>query len=99
MAGRKAMIDRDHELPVTRQAEPLGISRGAMFYLPRPESPTDLALMRRLDELHLKRPFVGARVLRDRLQRQGMLRPTINSYDQVTPLEGDQSAVFHSCLG
>ena len=47
------MIDRDHALPVTRQAQVLGMSRGAVYYLPRPISVADLALMRRIDELHL----------------------------------------------
>ena len=66
------MIDRDHELSLTRQAELLGISRGAVYYLPRPVSAADLALMRRVDELHLEHPFMGARMLRDQLQRQGI---------------------------
>ncbi len=47
------MIDRDHELSVTRQAELLGISRASVYYLPRPVSDADLELMRRLDALHL----------------------------------------------
>ena len=47
------MIDRDHELSVSRQAKALGISRGSIYYLPRPISGADLALMRRIDELHL----------------------------------------------
>ena len=51
------MIDRDHELPITKQAEVLRISRGSVYYLPRPVSAADLALMRRLDELHLEFPF------------------------------------------
>src|SRR5262245_15739205 len=66
------MIDRDHDLPVTRQAELLGISRGAVYYLPRPVSAPDLALMRRLDQLHLEHPFMGARMLRDQLLREGI---------------------------
>jgi putative transposase len=61
------MIDRNHELSVTRQARELGISRGSVYYLPRATSPTDLALMRRIDELHLDYPFAGARMLRDLL--------------------------------
>ena len=52
-AERKAMIDRDHALPITRQAQWLGISRGAVVCLPRPTSPAELNLMRRIDELHL----------------------------------------------
>jgi putative transposase len=49
---------------VTRQAEALGISRGAVYYEPRPMSAWDLALMREIDALHLDFPFAGARMLR-----------------------------------
>ena len=66
------MIDRDHKLSITRQASLLNISRGTVYYLPQPVSPADLALMRRIDELHLKHPFMGARMLRDQLARQGI---------------------------
>ncbi len=66
------MIDREHELSITRQAKLLEISRGTVYYLPRPVSPADLALMRRLDRLHLQHPFMGARMLRDQLARQGI---------------------------
>jgi putative transposase len=66
------MIDRSDDLSITRQAELLGISRGAVYYLPRPVSPADLALMRKLDELHLEHPFMGARMLRRQLARQGI---------------------------
>jgi putative transposase len=66
------MIDRNHTLAVTRQAELLGMSRGSVHYLPRPPSAADLALMRRLDELHLEHPFMGARMLRDPLRREGI---------------------------
>ena len=65
------MIDHDHELSITRQASLLNISRGSVYYLPQPVSPADLALMRRIDELHLEHPFMGARMLRDQLKRQG----------------------------
>jgi len=66
------MIDRDHDLPVSRQAQVLAISRGSVYYLPRPVSQADLVLMRRIDELHLDHPFMGARMLRDQLLRQGL---------------------------
>src|SRR3984893_12958402 len=56
-AERKAMIDRNDDLPMSRQAKVLGISRGSVYYLPRPVSADDLALMRRIDELHLDYPF------------------------------------------
>src|SRR6185503_16065090 len=48
IAERKAMIDREHELPITKQAEALKISRGSVYYLPRPVPSADLALMRRM---------------------------------------------------
>jgi hypothetical protein len=66
------MIDREHDLPISRQAKVLNISRGSVYYKPRPVSPEDLALMRRIDELHLERPFAGARMLRDFLNREGV---------------------------
>ena len=58
------MIDRAHDLPITKQAEALNISRGSVYYLPRPVSEADLAIMRRLDRLHLEFPFAGSRMLR-----------------------------------
>jgi putative transposase len=65
------MIDRNHTLPITRLAELLRLSRGTVYYLPQPISSTDLALMRRIDELHLKYPWAGARMLRDWLCNEG----------------------------
>ena len=66
------MIDRAHDLPIARQAKVLNISRGAVYYKPRSVSIEDLAIMRRLDELHLEHPFMGARMLRDMLNREGV---------------------------
>jgi putative transposase len=57
------MIDREHELPVTKQAQVLRISRGTVYYLPRPVPEADLAIMQRLDRLHLGFPFAGSRML------------------------------------
>ena len=65
------MIDRKHDLPITRQAEVLRISRGSVYYLPRPVSETDLAIMRRVDRLHLECPFAGSRMLRGLLAAEG----------------------------
>ena len=65
------MIDREHDLPITRQVRALGISRGSVYYLPRPVPAADLAVMRRMDELHLEFPFAGSRMLRDLLNREG----------------------------
>lgn len=66
------MIDRDHPLPLTRQAKAVGISCGSVYYLPRPVPPQDLSLMRRIDELHLEHPFAGGRMLRGLLAREGV---------------------------
>ena len=66
------MIDRNHALPVTRQAKALGVSRSSVYYIPRPVPAEDLRLMRRLDELHLDHPYAGARMLRDLLRREGV---------------------------
>ena len=67
------MIDRKHDLPITRQAKALNISRGSVYYLPRPVSAADLAIMRRMDELHLDYPFAGSRLLRDLLNGEGIV--------------------------
>ena len=66
------MIDRDHDLSIAKQAKALGISRGSVYYLPRSVSPADLAVMRRMDELHLDFPFAGSRMLRDLLRQEGI---------------------------
>ena len=65
------MIDRTHDLPVRRQAQLVGISRGTMYYVPEEVSEADQRLMRRIDELHMKHPFAGSRMLPDLLNREG----------------------------
>ena len=82
------MIDRDHDLPLTRQAAVLNISRGSLYYKPRPVSAADLALMRRMDELHLEFPFAGARPRSrygiDPVAGRGLggIRPAIDRFDR-----------------
>ena len=66
------MIDRRHDLSITKQAEALGISRSSVYYLPRPVPAAELAVMRRMDELHLEFPFAGSRMLRDLLNQDGI---------------------------
>ena len=65
------MIDREHDLPITKQAQVLRISRGSVYYLPRSVSATDLEVMRCLDRLHLEFPFAGSRMLRGLLAAEG----------------------------
>src|SRR6202020_1600048 len=66
------MIDRGHDLPLGRQAELLGLNRSTLYYEPRPVPPAELAIMRRIDELHLDYPFAGSRMLRDLLRGEGI---------------------------
>ena len=65
------MIDRTHPLPVVRQCQLLGMARSTAYYHATPVSDSVLTLMRRIDELHLQYPFVGARMLRDLLRHKG----------------------------
>ena len=65
------MIDREHPLPVTAQCQLLQLPRSSAYYRSEPVSPADLALMRRIDELHLEYPFAGSRMLRDMLGQEG----------------------------
>jgi putative transposase len=65
------MIDREHGLPVSTQAKVLNISRGSVYYLPRPVSERDLKLMRRIDELHMDYPFAGSRMMQGLLKQEG----------------------------
>jgi putative transposase len=65
------MIDREHDLPITKQADVLRISRGSVYYLPRSVSATELEVMRRLDRLHLEFSLAGSRMLRGRLAAEG----------------------------
>ena len=65
------MIDRSHALPVRRQCTMLSLSRSTAYYDRKETSMADLALMRRMDELHLEYPFAGSRMLRDLLKGEG----------------------------
>ena len=65
------MIDRKHDLPVTRQCQLLGLNRSSVYYQPMGCSDEDLLLMRLIDEIHLKRPFYGSRRIRNDLQDLG----------------------------
>jgi putative transposase len=66
------MIDRGHDLALMRQAELLRLSRSTLYYEPRPTPAAELAIMRRIDELHLDYPFAGSRMLRDLLRGEGI---------------------------
>jgi len=71
---RKAMIAPDRPgLSLSRQCRLLSISRSSFYYAPKGESPENLALMRRIDELFLKYPFYGSRQMVRQLRREGIL--------------------------
>jgi len=65
------MINKDNDLPITRQCELLSLNRSTVYYRLQNVSEMDLKLMRRIDEMHLKRPFYGSRRIRDWLQDEG----------------------------
>jgi len=48
------MVDRKHRLPIFQQCRILELSRSSVYYRPQPVSAADLALMHRIDELHLQ---------------------------------------------
>jgi putative transposase len=71
---RKAMIAPDRPgLSLSRQCRLLSISRSSFYYAPQGESPENLALMRRIDELFLKYPFYGSRQMARQLRREGIV--------------------------
>jgi putative transposase len=68
---RKAMIDRASPLPLTPHSRMPTVGRSSVYYRPAPIPEEDMALVRRVDEIHLGRPLYGRRTIRDRLLRQG----------------------------
>ena len=62
---------RHHRLAVTRRCELLSVPRSSAYYQPREESPEDETLMRTIDEIHLRLPFLGSRRIVDELADQG----------------------------
>ncbi len=92
------MIDRQHDLPVSRQAKELGISRGSIYYLPRATSAVDLALMRRIDELHLDYPFAGSRMLQWLLRAEGHAVGRLHVFTLSSVLQFSTKVGFENCL-
>ncbi|MHB8523661.1 MAG: IS3 family transposase [Limisphaerales bacterium] len=65
------MVGSDAKVSVRHQCDLLDLCRSTYYYQPCPETPENLALMRRLDELHLDHPVYGSRKLRVLLGREG----------------------------
>jgi putative transposase len=71
---RRAKLDRDHPcLSVRRQCAMLGLARSSVYRLPRPASDDDLVLMRRIDELFTRWPFLGSRRMAATLRAEGIV--------------------------
>lgn len=73
MTERRALIDRQSPLPVTRQCRLLSLHRSTAYYQPQAVSDEDLALMRLIDKIHLKRPVLGARRIPGELRDRGWI--------------------------
>ncbi len=56
------MMNRNSDVSISRQAELLGLSRGMVYYTPKPISESNLAFMHAFDKLHMAHPFMGARM-------------------------------------
>ena len=67
------MIDPDGPLSLSRQCVLLGVSRSSLYYRPKRARAENLALMRRMDELHLEYPFYGSRQMMRHLRREGVI--------------------------
>jgi putative transposase len=65
------MIDKEHQLPVTKQCQILKLNRSGLYYVPAPIRNTDKKLMRIIDEVHLKEPYLGSRGIKSRLRMRG----------------------------
>ena len=69
---RLALVDPDDQVvPVVAQCRLLKVARSSLYYRPAPVSADDLAVMRRMDELHLAWPFYGSRRMTAVLRREG----------------------------
>jgi putative transposase len=74
------MIDRSHDLPISRQCQILALARSTAYYQAQAMPVEELALMRRIDELHLEYPFAGSRMLRDLLRQEGNSISAVGAY-------------------
>jgi putative transposase len=71
MMERRALIEPSIPPSVRRQCELLAVNRSSLYYTPVDVDAEELALMRRIDELHLKHPFFGSRMLTETLKKKG----------------------------
>lgn len=73
MKPRRALVEANARLSMRRQCELLGVNRSSLYYEPVEPDAEELELMRRMDELHLKHPFFGSRMMTRTLKAEGVL--------------------------
>jgi putative transposase len=71
--NRRALVDSQIPPSVRRQCEILGICRSSLYYESAAPDAEELALMRRIDEVHLELPFYGSRRMAQELRGEGLL--------------------------
>ena len=71
MTARRALVEPNDPLSMRWQCELLGVNRSSLYYEPVEPDAEQLALMRRMDELHLKHPFFGSRMMTQTLKAEG----------------------------
>jgi hypothetical protein len=101
IAERKEIIDRTHELPIVQQCQILELARSTAYYQPQPISVEDLALMRRIDALHMD--WASRRVLSWRMSNTlttdfciEAVQEAINRYGEPEIFNTDQGCQFTS---
>lgn len=60
------------ELPISQQAELLGINRSSLYYRPAQPSPEEVAIKHRIDEIYTKFPYFGSRKIAEKLKGKGV---------------------------
>ena len=73
MKPRRALVEANASPSMRRQCELLGVNRSSLYYEPVEPDAEELDLMRRMDELHLKHPFFGSRMMTRTLKAEGVL--------------------------
>jgi putative transposase len=69
---KRAWIEPAHpSISIQRQCELLGVSRSSYYYQSQGESPENIILMHRIDELFTRYPFYGVEKMTAHLARQG----------------------------
>ena len=75
MTQRRVLMAPNGTLSMRRQCALLAVTRSSVYYEPVVPDAEELALMRRIDELHLQHPFFGSRMITQTLKAEG---PVIN---------------------